>query len=132
MQQGDASSNPHRFAVHGLAVSLACNIGFLEEQIEPDLGTVRVPEWPAGFTPVSAVVRPYDDDVLKSLAPAARRISPTGQLIEFYQDQERFWIIDERCGLCEINLLKSQWRSWILPHAASDPVACASFAILWP
>jgi len=38
----------------------------------------------------------------------------------------------DRWGLCEINVLKSTWRSWILPHPTLDPVRVAEMAVLWP
>jgi hypothetical protein len=49
-----------------------------------------------------------------------------------YQEAERFWMVDDRWGLCEVNVLKGTWRSWVLPHPTLDPVRVAEMAVLWP
>jgi hypothetical protein len=51
-----------------------------------------------------------------------------------YEEGERYWLVDERWGLAEVNLLKGQWRSWVLPGPALklDPLRCAERAVLWP
>lgn len=41
-------------------------------------------------------------------------------------------MVDDRWGMAEINLLKGQWRSWVLPRPTLDPAACAEWAALWP
>jgi hypothetical protein len=53
-------------------------------------------------------------------------------LTELYEEGERFWVVDERWGMAEINFLKGQWRSWLLPRPQFDPVRCAEAAVLWP
>jgi hypothetical protein len=49
-----------------------------------------------------------------------------------FEDGERFWLVDDRWGMAEINFLKGQWRSWVLPRPQFDPVRCAEMAVLWP
>jgi hypothetical protein len=34
--------------------------------------------------------------------------------------------------MAEVNLLRGQWRSWVLPRPTLDPVRCAEWAVLWP
>jgi hypothetical protein len=59
-------------------------------------------------------------------------VATPGQLLELYQEGERFWLVDDRWGLCEINVMKGTWRSWVLPHPTLDPVRVAEMAVLWP
>jgi hypothetical protein len=49
-----------------------------------------------------------------------------------YEDGERFWLVDDRWGIAEINLLRAAWRSWVLPAPRLDPHACVELAVLWP
>jgi hypothetical protein len=100
------------------------------------LGGFAVAGWPDGFTPVHGTVRPYDEaEVLRHLSPAARPLPRTQDLAEgyeVYQDGERFWLVDDRWGMAEINFLRGQWRSWVLPRPQLDLVRCAEMAVLWP
>jgi hypothetical protein len=122
-----------RFSLHGASVELICEVPALFGQIEHLLGGFRVMGFPQGLAPVSGFVRKYSEaEVLKRLSPTARRVSGAGELLELYEDGERFWVVDDRWGIAEINLLKAQWRSWVLPHAACDAVTCARRALLWP
>ena len=122
-----------RLAVHGLAVQLSCDVPAIGETLSHYLGEFAVPAWPDGFAPATGVIRSYEQrEVLRCISPAAQRIGESRELLEIYQDEERFWVIDERFGMIEINLLKSTWRTWLLPGASNDPVRAAHFAALWP
>src|SRR5581483_10770081 len=37
-----------------------------------------------------------------------------------------------RWGLSELNLLKGQFRSWVLPHPSIEPYRVFEMAVLWP
>jgi hypothetical protein len=122
-----------RFAVHGPAVEVECFVPWLGPQVRRLLGPFAVADWPQGFVRVHGVVRPYEEsDVMRHLSPAARPLPPTHDLLELYEDGERFWVVDERWGMGEINFLKGQWRSWLLPRPQSAPAECAEMAVLWP
>src|SRR5438067_2422795 len=98
-----------RLAVHGLAVEVSCAVAGLPGQIDHYLGTFSVPAWPAGFSPAVGVVRSYDaDEIGRCLSSSARRVGGMPDYLELYEENERYWLIDERWGLAEINLLKSQ------------------------
>jgi len=128
-----SSDNIYRLAVHGLAVQLRCDVPAVTEALDHYIEPFIVPAFPQGFGAVSGAIRAYDQrEVLKCLSPTARRLAATPDFLELYQEQERYWVIDERWGLCEINLLKGSWRSWLLPTAARDPVRAVHFAALWP
>ena len=89
--------------------------------------------WRQGALPVSGMLWPYEQlHVLKHLSPTARRVATNSDLLELYEDGERFWLVDDRWGIAEMNLLKGQWRSWILPNPSVDAVRCAQLAVLWP
>jgi hypothetical protein len=116
-----------------LAVELTCGIDALQPEVGRWCEPFEVPEWPSGFAPISGSIRPYDAAEVARLLPAsAVPVSRSGDLLELYHEGERFWLIDERWGLTEINIFKMQWRSWILPHPTVDPVRCAEMAIHWP
>jgi hypothetical protein len=122
-----------RFSLHGLGVELTCHC----ESIVPDLEHMFAPfyehDWPEGFPAVSGTVLPYDQhDVMRHLSPDATPVDDAAGLMELYEDGERFWLVDDRWGLCEINILKAQWRAWLLPEPQIDAFRCVEAAVLWP
>ncbi|HEX8524232.1 MAG TPA: hypothetical protein VF669_18400, partial [Tepidisphaeraceae bacterium] len=126
------AGNSYRLAVHGLAVELACEVAGLRPALDHYLGEFAVPDWPDGFARVRGTIRDFDQrEVMKCLSPTARRIEGP-DFLELYEENERFWAIDERWGMCEINLIKGMWRSWILPATAVDSIQCTHAAAMWP
>jgi len=128
------SRKPARFSLHDLPIEITSDVPALDAEIARVLGPYRVP---SGFTgrayPTSGVIRPYvESEVVRRLPPRARRVTATDAVGELYEDGERFWMIDDRIGMVEINLLKSQWRAWLLPHPRVDAVRRAEAAVLWP
>ena len=71
-------------------------------------------------------------DVARRLPPDAIPIHGPGDLTEFYVQDERAWIFDERWGMSEVNALKGQWKSWILPQPRLDAVRLTELAVLRP
>jgi hypothetical protein len=127
------SAPPRRFAVHGLAVEVECAVPEVSAEVGRALGAFEVGGWPDGFTPVGGVVRAYDSTtVARHVSPNARPLPRSQDLAELYEDGERFWLVDERWGMAEVNFLKGTWRSWVLPHPQCDPVRVAEMAVLWP
>jgi hypothetical protein len=134
IQPTSTSRKPARFSLHDLPIEITCDVPGLDAEIARVLGPYRVP---GGFTgrayPTSGVIRPYvEAEVVRRLPPRARRVVVTDAAGELYEDGERFWMIDDRIGMVEINLLKSQWRAWLLPHPRTDAVRRAEAAVLWP
>lgn len=122
-----------RYVVHGLPIDLACHVPSIELELERALGAFRVYQWPEGCSPAMATLRRFEQaEVLRHLSTSAAPLCVAGQLLEIYQDNERFWLVDERWGICEINLLKGHWRSWILPWPTTDAAAIVEMAVLWP
>jgi hypothetical protein len=119
--------------MHGCAVGISSAVKSLAPEIAHLFGDFRVKQWPPRVVPVSGTLWPYEQShVLKHLSPTARRVATHCELLELYEDEERFWLVDDRWGIAEINLLKGQWRSWVLPKPAIDATRVAEMAILWP
>jgi hypothetical protein len=121
------------YLLHGLAVELHCAVPSLDALIRTWLHPFAESVFPPGFIPARGHVLPYDSQtVLRHLSPSAVAIASHDRLGELYQEGERFWVIDDRWGLTELNLLKGLWRSWVLPRPQLDPTQCAERAIFWP
>lgn len=122
-----------RYSLHGLALELRCGVPELSAELARTLGPFEEDDWPDGFAAVQGEIAPYDQDtVIKHLSPTAAALSGNPGCMEIYQENERFWIVDDRWGLTELNLLRGQWRSWLLPYPAIDPPLCIETTVLWP
>lgn len=122
-----------RFALHGAAIGISSAVKMLAPEIEHLFGDFRVKQWPPRAVPVTGTIWPYEQShVLKHLSQTARRVATNCDLLELYEDGERFWLVDDRWGIAEMNLLKGQWRSWVLPRPAIDETRVAEMAVLWP
>jgi hypothetical protein len=122
-----------RFALHGSAIGISSAVASLAGQIEHLFGDFRVKQWPQRTVPVTGTIWPYEQShVLKHLSQSAKRVPTTSDLLELYEDEERFWLVDDRWGIAEMNLMKGQFRSWVLPKCAIDDTRVAQMAILWP
>jgi hypothetical protein len=122
-----------RYVVHGLPTQLACHVPSIEQELERALGAFRVSQWPDGCSPAMAAIRRFEQtDVLRHLSTSAAPLTVAGQMLELFQDNERFWLVDERWGLCQMNLLRGHWRSWILPWPTADAAQVVEMAVLWP
>ena len=133
--ENPSAAPPRRFAVHGLAVEVDSAVPAVSAEVERVLGPFAVGGWPEGFGSVGGTVRAYDTaQVVRHLSPTARPLPAQRSLdlAELYEEGERFWLVDERWGMVEINFLKGTWRSWVLPRPQLDPVRCAEMAVLWP
>ena len=131
----EPASDTKRYAVHGPAVEIDCAVPAVGAEVERLLGPFAVGDWPEGFTPVSGCVRAYDTaQVVRHVSPSARPLAGhrPQDLGELYEEGERFWLVDERWGMVEVNFLKGSWRSWVLPRPQFDAHRCAEMAVLWP
>jgi hypothetical protein len=122
-----------RFAIHGLALELRCDLPGIMVEVEAMLGLFEVGSWPEGFTPIVGTVELFDaDTVARNVSSAAVRFPSSHHSVELYKDCERFWLIDERWGMAELNLLRGTWRSWVFEHPTADATVCAEDAVIWP
>lgn len=128
-----ADSSLHLFSLHGLAIKLTCRSAFLAPALEHALETFRIRAIPSTNSAVQGAIELYrESEVLRRLPATAARLSPPGELTELWQHEDMHWLIDDRWGLAEINLLRNQWRSWIIPQPTIHPERCLDLAALWP
>jgi hypothetical protein len=82
----------------------------------------------------AGAIAPFDFDLATVRIPSVlRRWEHRGdELITLFQRGEHFWMLDERWGLCEMDLLRGTWRSWVLPRPRVNSMRCAELAALWP
>lgn len=122
-----------RLSVHGAGLLLRNEVASLDGALQQALEPFVTSHLPMGASPAEGCVRPYDSaEVNRCLSSNAISVSTDGGLSEVYGDGERFWLIDDRWGIAEMNLLKGTWRSWILPEPMLDATAVAEMAVLWP
>lgn len=123
----------HPLCVHGHAVRIHCDAPELNWPIHHCLGEFHTPDWPDGFSPIPGTLAPYDESVvMRHLSPDAVAIATGDELTEIYEHNERFWLVDDRWGLCELNLLKGEWNSWILRNPRVNNLEVVDAAVLWP
>ena len=126
-------SGLRRLAIHGSLVEIDCKVPAFEPTLGRLLGSFAARDWPGGSSAMHGEILPYDQaEVVRRMPPAAQPLHRPGDLTEIYALDERAWIIDERWGLCEINVLRGQWRSWILPQVQIDPVKLADNVVFRP
>ncbi len=88
---------------------------------------------------IQGEVLDYDvDDVTRRMAKDARPVA-TGEaafhpLLELFRNPagDRWWLVDERWGLAEIDLVRSTWRSFVLPRPGLEAVRLFEAAVWWP
>lgn len=120
--------------IHGHSVSLSIQSGWLREVVRSILVPMLEPS-PSQGTPIEGIVVPFEEsDVLRHVAADAERLEDADPLLELYRsrDGERFWLVDERWGMCEINLLRRCWRSWVLADPSCDAIRLFEAAVVWP
>ena len=125
--------NNLRFSLHGLAVEISCDVPAFAAALSNLLEPFRVPQWPDGFSPITGVISSYrEEEVLRHLSARAVNLPSMHRLLDLYQDAERFWAVDDRWGLAELNLLKGQWRTWLVPQAQTGTIESIESAVFWP
>ncbi|HXE53398.1 MAG TPA: hypothetical protein VN541_10300 [Tepidisphaeraceae bacterium] len=128
-----AQQGHHKLAFHGPSVELTVEVPELGPILSQTLGVFAVEQFPSEMGVIRGSVHPYREaDVIRRLPGQAQPLHRPDDLTEIYADEDRFWAIDDRWGMCEINVLRGQWQSWVLPGALADPVRLADSAVLWP
>lgn len=129
--EAQGPAGPRKFLVQGAALEIECGVSALAGPLDWALRRFLLPadkHWPPTVAPLSGAIQPYElEAVTRHLSPTARRLSE-GPLtvshdagpLEVYAEDERFWLVDERWGMAEVNLLRGQWRSWVLPEPTID------------
>ncbi|HET6251209.1 MAG TPA: hypothetical protein VFE47_26235 [Tepidisphaeraceae bacterium] len=122
-----------KLAVHGPVVQLDCTVPALDESIDALLSKFAVPSWPDHFLPTAGIIHSYDEsEVVNRLPETARHLTRTTDMMDLYEDGERYWVVDDRWGMAEMDFAQSQWRSWIVPEPKVDIFRVAELAVIWP
>ena len=89
-----------------------------------------------GRAHVEGSVSAYDERaVMRRVSARAVRVDSADPLMELYRDPDdggRYWRVDERFGLCEIDLAKRCWRTWLLATSPLDEEELFEACVLWP
>jgi hypothetical protein len=105
----------------------------LADKIDQALGVFSVARSIGDPVETHGVIRPFEiSEVMQSLSRATASMRYADRLVEIYSNTERHWLLDDRWGVCEIDLLKHRWRSWIIPGTTLDAVQLAEAAVVWP
>lgn len=124
------ASNPFRANLFGHCVEIASR----EPAATSLIQAMLVDRDPVASTTAPAIrglIYPFDSAlVARSVRRSSNRVPTRDPLQEIYADNERLWLIDERWGVTEVNLLKRLWRSWVRPNV--DPSVMLDHAICWP
>jgi hypothetical protein len=120
-------------SLHGAAVQLVNSCVAIDEQIRFFLNPFLLRRYASQSGEFHGQICPFDiAEVTHSLTRAAASERYSDGLVEIYSLAEKHWILDDRWGACEIDLLKHRWKSWVLPTPSLDPVQLAEAAVLWP
>ena len=126
--------------IYGSRVSIECEVPPMQLQADLMLGlfsepasAVAVGDGPAPSRPCRGRILRFDRlSLLRRISAQAKRVGQTADFAEIYRDDERVWIVDERWGVSEIDVLRGQWTSWVLPNPKIDPLHCFEQTYLWP
>jgi hypothetical protein len=120
-------------SLHGLPVRISCRAPALDAEIDRAFAPFAGRGHPPMALRTTGQIFEFDPaDVLRHVSPTARAITRGDLSVGLYEEGERFWLVDDRWGMAEINLLRGAWRSWVLPHRPADAVHCMEMAVLWP
>ncbi len=122
-----------RLVVHGHAVELACDVSEVIDHLPHWLGLFDAPAWPETLVPARGRVDRFSqEDVLRNVSANAIACYHPEQHLDLYRDAERYWLVDDRWGICQLNLLKRTWQSWVIEHPRMDAVQLLEWSVLWP
>jgi hypothetical protein len=122
-----------RFSVYGAAVAISNGCGQLNDALRLFLRSFEVTRNSREGLETIGEIRPFElGEVTRSLLSAGETQRRCDALVSIYSRGERHWVLDDRWGVCEIDLLRHRWRSWVLPHASLDAVQLVESAVMQP
>ena len=135
-------SVPFSLGFHGVwaSVGVDADVTGAAEGLFDNLATLSTPLSAgacdgAGSMPLVGRVQSYrEDEVLRHVSAGAVRVECVDPALELYRDGcgERYWRVDETWGLCEVDLLRRSWRSWVLERPGCDGGRLLGATVLWP
>jgi hypothetical protein len=122
-----------RFDLHGVSVRIENSMEAMESSLDRFRAAFGSEGGGGGIAAVAGTIRPFDaSEVLRNVMPQAAAVGRVDDLADVFGCDERFWVVDDRWGICQINLLKHQWRAWMLPDPVAGPARRIEGAVLWP
>ncbi len=132
-----APSVPALFCLHGQGVRLRVEHPLVAGPAADLLSQLAEDELP--FEPIDGAVCTYNgDDVLRRVDAEAVRVCPGDvafhPLYELFRcpGGDRYWHVDERWGLTEVDLVRGRWRSHVLPEPRLDATRLFEATVWWP
>jgi hypothetical protein len=124
--------------LHGHLVGLRVEHPLLRPTAAAILKRLAEPDPP--FKPaVSGQILPYDlDSVSRHLSNGATPVLPGEAgyhpLSELYAtpERDRWWLVDERWGLCEVDLVRGTWRAFVVPEPSLTIGRLFESTMWWP
>src|SRR4051794_32274362 len=100
--------------MYGAGIELNGAVDLLAEQIDTLFKSFGMAATDLSVPPVVGTLRRYEQaEVMRRLSASAVRVATPAHgaspLMELYQEGERFWLVDDRWGMAEINLIKGTW-----------------------
>jgi hypothetical protein len=121
----------YSLSIYGTGVQLANSCPALDDQIAFFLNPFQTVRKEMGA--LRGEIVPFDvAEVTHSLSRAGTSERHSDDLVEIYSIGEKHWMVDDRWGMCEIDVLKRRWRSWVLPQPSLDAVQLTEAAAIWP
>ena len=126
------------FPFTGLLATLDCHVPRLQGRLDWLLGEFRNPDVSAGGRQVKSnyvagSIAPFDLELATQRAPSVLAAGHRGdELVTLFQDGEHFWMLDERWGLCQVDLLRAPGGAGCCRGHASTRCDAAELAALWP
>jgi hypothetical protein len=121
------------FCMHGHALALSDDLPLLRGAVDQVLAPFATEALPDGISFIEGHLRHYiEGEVLRHLSATAARIPTPEPCIELYHEGDRFWLLDERWGICEVNFFRGQFKSFVLAQASLDPASLVEAAVIWP
>lgn len=119
--------------IHGHAVALSCDVPAITAEWGRWLGVFQTDRWPPSVIPARGrIARFSSDDVLRCVSPNAVSVHYPEQMLDIYREGEQYWLVDDRWGICHINLLKRTWKSWVIDQPRVDAIRLLEWTIHWP
>ncbi len=121
------------FALHGVELHVENACAVLREHLDFLLRPFASRPSARVGNAIGVEIAPFDlaqvTRCLSRLGPSRRH---SDSLTEIYSAADAHVIVDDRWGVCEVDLLRHRCKSWLLPRPTLDAVQLADAALLHP
>jgi hypothetical protein len=120
-----------RLRLWNVPILLDCGLDELQPLMRAGFGDAAHAE--AAGKALRGAIHPFDSKAaLANVSAAARSAGSNDPPLDVFVDGDRLWLVDDAWGLCEVDLGRQAWQSWMLPGAARDPGACLARGVMMP